>query len=44
MKHNKNYYRCGLRKWSAFPLSSRISFIVSVLTLVLNLLVRYTTV
>ena len=35
-----DYYKCGLKKWSKTPLLSRISLIVSLLAVIMNLLVR----
>lgn len=36
MPHDKDHYRCGLRKWSAFPILSRVSLCVSVLALLVR--------
>lgn len=37
------YYKNGLRKWSNFPLISRISLIISVLGLIMSLLAFFLT-
>lgn len=37
------YYRNGLRKWSNFPLISRISLIISILGLIMSLLAFFLT-
>ena len=39
-----DYYKCGLLKWSKTPLISRISLCVSLATLIISMIVRYTTV
>lgn len=36
-KWKNEHYKCGLRKWSCFPLSSRIRLIVSVISLIVAL-------
>lgn len=43
MPHDKDHYRFGLRKWSAFPVLSRVSLCVSVLALLVSLLTQCTT-
>lgn len=42
-KNDNEYYKCGLRKWSAFPLISRCSLLVSLTALIISWLVRCTT-
>ena len=36
-KWKDEHYKCGLRKWSCFPLSSRLRLIVSVISLIVAL-------
>jgi hypothetical protein len=41
MAKGSDYYKCGLLKWSAAPLFSRIKLIISVIALVVALVALY---